>query len=152
MARPERQSETASGLLCLAIGGLTLFEANRYSIGTLGNMGPGFYPAVLGGLMCLVGVLIIAAGAPLGVEDPLHAMPVGAQWRGRLCIVSGVGLFIACAQPLGLVIATFACVFTAAMGDRKATWRSALVLASGMTLFGVLLFAGLLGVNLPVWP
>ena len=152
MAASDRQSELWPGLLCIGIGGLTLFEANRYSIGTLGNMGPGFYPAVLGGLMSLVGVLIIVAGSARTAEDPLHAMPAGAEWRGRLCIVAGVVLFIACAQTLGLVIATFACVFVAALGDRKATLRSALLLATGVTVFGVTLFAELLGVNLPVWP
>ncbi len=147
-----RRSDTWAGLLCLAIGLLTLWEANRYSIGTLGHMGPGFYPAVLGTLLAIVGALIVLTGGPAVDVDPLHAVPEGAEWRGRLCIIGGIVLFILLAENLGLIAATFACVFVAAMGDRKATIPASLALACAITVFGALLFRGLLGVNLPLWP
>ena len=147
-----RRTDTWAGLLCVAIGLLTLFEANRYSIGSLGDMGPGFYPAVLGLLLVVVGVLIVLAGGGAHIEDALHGFPEGAEWRGRLCIVAGIALFILLAEPAGLVAATFACVFTAAMGDRKATIAASAALAVAITLFGAVLFRGLLGVSLPLWP
>jgi putative Ca2+/H+ antiporter (TMEM165/GDT1 family) len=147
-----RQVDFWAGLLCLAIGLGTLWLANDYSIGTLGAMGPGFYPAMLGALLAMVGVMIAATGAEAAEPDPLHAVPAGPEWRGRLCILAGVGLFILSAERLGMVVATFACVFVAALGDRKGTLRTSLALAGGITLFGTLLFHTLLGVSLPLWP
>jgi hypothetical protein len=37
----------------------------------------------------------------------------------------------------GFIPATFACVYVSALGDRTATWKSALVLAAVVTVFGV---------------
>jgi putative Ca2+/H+ antiporter (TMEM165/GDT1 family) len=148
-----RRGDTWAGLLCIAIGLLTVWEANRYTIGSLGQMGPGFYPAVLGVLMAGIGVLIaLTGGAEVVESDPLHAMPEGAEWRGRLCIVGGIVLFILCAERLGMVVATFLCVFVAALGDRQATLLTSAALAAGITTFGTLLFHVLLGVSLPLWP
>ena len=47
--------------------------------------------------------------------------------------------------------ATFACVFVSALGDRTATLKSSLVLAAGVTVFGVLLFSYLLKVPFPIF-
>jgi putative Ca2+/H+ antiporter (TMEM165/GDT1 family) len=147
-----RRVDTWAGVLCLVIGLLVLWQAESYSIGTLGQMGPGFYPAVLGTLLAVIGVLIAVTGTDAVEEDPLHAMPAGAEWRGRLCIVAGIGLFILFAERLGMVIATFACVFVAALGDRTATLLGSLILAAGITTFGAVLFHSLLNVSLPLWP
>ena len=50
----------------------------------------------------------------------------------------------------GLIAGRFACVFVSALGDRTATWKSALVLAAIVTVFGVTLFSYLLQVPMPV--
>ncbi len=147
-----RRVDTWAGLLCLVIGLGVLWQAESYSIGTLGQMGLGFYPAVLGVLLAGIGVAITFTGTDTIEADPLHAMPAGTEWRGRLCIVAGVALFILGAEHLGMVVATFACVFVAALGDRTATLLGSLLLAGGITLFGAVLFHGLLNVSLPLWP
>jgi len=46
--------------------------------------------------------------------------------------------------------ATFACVFVAALGDRETTLKGALILASSVTIFGVILFHYLLKLPMPV--
>ena len=51
----------------------------------------------------------------------------------------------------GLAPATFACVFVSAMGDRSATWKSAFLLALGITVFGVALFVYVLKVPFPIF-
>ena len=73
------------------------------------------------------------------------------DWRGWLCIVSAAGLFIALAARAGLVPATLACVFVAALGDRGNSWREAILLAIGITIFGTLLFVYVLRVQLPMF-
>lgn len=147
-----RRVDSWAGLLCVLVGIVTLWEANSYSIGTLGEMGPGFYPAVLGTLLAAIGCAIAWSGAETVADDPLHAFPAGPEWRGRICIVAAIVVFIAASTRLGMVITTFAAVFIAALGDRLSTWRASLVLASGLSVFGAVLFHTLLGVALPVWP
>lgn len=147
-----RRVDTWAGALCIAIGLAVLWEANRYTIGTLGEMGPGFYPAALGVLLAVTGALIVLAGGEAEAEDPLHAMPTRPEWRGRICIVTAILFFIATAERLGMVLATFGCVLIAALGDRSATWRGSIVLACGIAAFGALLFHTMLGISLPLWP
>ena len=46
-------------------------------------------------------------------------------------------LFIVFGSVAGMAPATFACVFVSALGDRDSTWKSALILAVLVTVFGV---------------
>ncbi len=50
-----------------------------------------------------------------------------------------------------MIPATFACVFVSALGARDSTWKSAFILATGVTVCGVILFNYLLQVSLPMW-
>ncbi len=147
-----RRVDTWAGILCLAIGLLTIWQAETYSIGTLRRIGPGLYPAMLGVSLALIGVLIALTGSDVVEHDPLHAMPEGPEWRGRLCITGGVVLFILLTEHTGMVISTFCCVFVAAMGDRTATVLRSAALAATITIFGAVLFRVMLGVSLPLWP
>jgi hypothetical protein len=49
-----------------------------------------------------------------------------------------------------MIPAVFACVFVCALGDKTATYKSSLVLASCVTVFGVLLFHYLLNIPFPL--
>jgi hypothetical protein len=141
-----------AGALCSAIGAGTVSEAARYSIGTLGTMGPGFYPAVLGAILVGVGVLIAANASDHDTADPLHAVTERVDWRGVTCILSAVALFIVLVENAGLLAATFSAVFMAALGDRQATLRGSAALAACISLFGAIVFRWLLSVDLPLWP
>jgi hypothetical protein len=148
------QRDVLGGVVCIATGIGAVAEASRYTLGTLAQLGPGFYPAILGALLAGVGMMI--AGSALlrrtqpEVPDPLHD-PGPPEWRGWGCIIGGVVLFIVCAWSLGLVAATFACVFVSALGDRTNTVRRSLLLAVAVTGGGALLFRYFLGVSLPLW-
>jgi hypothetical protein len=50
----------------------------------------------------------------------------------------------------GLLPATFACVFVAALGDRETTLRGATILSACVALFGILLFSYGLKVSMPI--
>jgi hypothetical protein len=147
-----RRRDYIAGALCSALGVGTVTEASRYSIGTLGAMGPGFYPAVLGAILAVTGVLIAANASDHETADPLHAVTERVDWRGVVCIISAVALFIVLVENAGLLAATFVAVLVAALGDRQATLRGSAALAAGIALFGAILFRWLLSVDLPLWP
>jgi hypothetical protein len=143
-----RRDFYAGGLMIL-IGLGAALEGQRYNIGTMRQMGPGFFPVALGVVLVLIGILI--AGTSLGgSDDGDHVFPAKPDWRGWLCIIAGPLLFILFGKFGGLAPATFACVFVSAMGDRTSTWKSAFTLAAAITVFGVLLFSYVLKVPFPV--
>jgi hypothetical protein len=148
-----RQRDLVSGMLCTVGGGLVLLEARKDTIGSLASLGPGFYPAVLGALLTLVGLLIVGTTltALPATDDGGTEFVGGPDWRGCACIVGGVLAFIVVAGITGLAPAIFACVFVSALGDRTATLRGSLILALVMSVAGTVLFGYLLGINMPLW-
>src|ERR1700722_3541261 len=148
-----RQRDLVSGALCIGGGMRVLIEAPNDSVGTLDRLGPGFYPAVLGALLVLVGGLIVLTTLLVAQRsyDSTHDAPVVPDWRGCACITAGVVAFVVFAWLMGLAPAIFTCVFVGALGDRSATLRGSLILAMGMASAGTVLFGYLLGINMPLW-
>jgi len=145
-----RQRDRMAGVLMMVLGLGAAYAASAYPRGTLSRMGPGFLPLVLGLVLALLGLLIAAPGGGAATEEA-EAIPVRADWRGWGCVVAGPVLFIAGAHWFGMAPATFACVFVAALGDRTATLRGSATLAAVITALGVLIFAVVLGVPMPIW-
>ncbi|MES2258136.1 MAG: tripartite tricarboxylate transporter TctB family protein [Pseudomonadota bacterium] len=131
------------GALMVLCGLGIVAEARHYQIGTLSNMGPGFFPVALGLMLALIGVLIAVtgqgaqqAGAHHGGKD--EDLP--PEWRGWTCISLSIVAFIALGKYGGLVPASFAVVFISAMGDRQNTVKAAAILALVMTAISVAVF------------
>ncbi|MBX6328069.1 MAG: tripartite tricarboxylate transporter TctB family protein [Pseudolabrys sp.] len=137
-----------AGALMILLGLITAHEGSNYPLGTLNQMGPGYFPVALGILLMILGGLI-AATATAGADAEEAALP-HAEWRGWACIIGGPVLFILLGRTTGMLPATFACVFVAALGDRETTLKSALILAASVTVFGVILFHYLLKLPMPV--
>jgi len=140
----------AGGLMVLLGAGVTL-NSLTYTTGTLMHMGPGMFPFILGIVLTFIGDLIFgsALATPLGEDE--HILPKNKEWRGWGCILAGPILFIICGEFLGMVAATFACVFVSALGDRTATLKGSFWLAAGVTFFGVLLFSYVLQIPFPMF-
>jgi len=146
------------GALLVALGAATTLAGIGYGLGTLRQMGSGFYPATLGVLLALIGLVLLAtasrrpdahlANAP---AEAAHLSGPAVQWRGWLCILGGALAFVVLGQHGGLVPASFASVFVAALGDRRNSVRDAALLAALMTLLGVAIFHYGLHVLLPLF-
>ena len=145
-----RKRDFYAGGLMMLVGAGVIVQSSAYNLGTLMHMGPGFFPMTLGVILTLLGLLIIAAdaGAPLGDE---RILPEHPEWWGWLCIILSPLCFIYFGIHGGMAPATFTCVFIAALGDRTATFKGSFLLASGITFFGVLLFAYVLKIPFPVF-
>ena len=143
------------GALLLATGLGVVIAGVGYGMGSLRQMGSGFFPVVLGALLALIGaVLLASAGRVSGAEPPAemaHLVGPVVQWRGWLCIVGGVLSFVVLGEHGGLVPASFVSVFVAALGDRGNGWRAAAGLAAVMTVLGVAVFHFGLHLLLPLF-
>jgi len=139
-----------AGGLMLLLGVGAAMTGSGYKFGTLARMGPGFMPVMLGIVLAFLGLLIAGTALGSSEDDGKKFLPDNPQWFGWLCIIGGPILFIILGQFAGMIPAVFACVFVCALGDKTATYKSSLVLAAGVTVFGVLLFHYLLSIPFPL--
>lgn len=145
-----RRDFYAGGLMMLLGLGIAL-KGVTYRMGTLMHMGPGFFPTSLGVLLVLIGIAIAAAALnPAAAAEDQAILPEHPQWWGWFCILMSPVLFILFGRFFGMIPGTFACVFIAALGDRNATWLGTIVLATVVTVFGVVLFSYFLQVPMPI--
>jgi hypothetical protein len=140
-----------AGALLVFLGGGAALQGSRYEMGHLTNMGPGFFPTILGIMLAFIGVIIAGTAVYSAESATIDAAALRPDWRGWICITLAALLFIVLANRAGLVPGTFACVFIAAMGDRTNTWKQAALLAAGVTFFGTLLFSYVLHIQIPIF-
>ena len=154
-----------AGLLLILLGLGAYLEGRTHSLGTLTQMGSGYFPVALGLVLVLIGCLLFVTASPDIADEPAaqpHATdPVEPphlsldhcpppDWRGIGCIVGSVISFIGIGHWFGLIPATWVCVFMAAMGDRTSTYREAAILSLLMCALAVGLFHTVLHVQFPL--
>jgi len=138
------------GALMIFLGAGAALEGQRYGMGTLTRMGPGFFPVALGIILILIGILIAGSAYASDEPDKEGFLPAKPEWFAWACIVASPIFFIALGEYAGLLPATFACVFVAALGDRETTVKQAAILAAGISTSGILLFSYVLKIPFPI--
>ncbi|WP_454692455.1 tripartite tricarboxylate transporter TctB family protein [Achromobacter aloeverae] len=130
-----------------------IYGGTDYHIGSLSHMGPGFFPAAVGGLLVLTGILIAASarsGPPAEAVPSAH--PHGLpDLRGGICILLSIVAFIIIGEYGGLLPATFAITFIAALGDRKNTILQSVLLSLAMVVIAIVVFWWALQLQLPLF-
>jgi len=150
-----------AGLLFLAFGVGFGWAATRHPLGSAADMGPGFFPLLMGLLLCLLGVLTLfkaltfeAVGggrvAHWGL-GPLLRVLAGLVW---LALCTGpsqwpwLGSALQGFPTLGLVLGVAGLLLAVAVGGgaRAAWWSFSLALLVSVV------WVGLLGLHVPLWP
>ena len=136
-----------AGLVILAFGAVFSGGALWHSIGTLEEMGPGYFPLAAGVVLVVLGLALVATGALARqrTEVELHLRPIGIL-VASLCIY-------ALAMPyLGLFLGALLLVAMSSAASPES--RPLEVVAAGLALgaFSVLLFVKGLGIPLPLLP
>ena len=137
-----------SGLMFIGIGlFFAIWAVTHYQMGTAVRMGPAYFPAVLGGLLAVLG------GAILIESFALEGEPV-AQFHFRPLILLSLGcvLYGYLMKPLGLVGATAALVYVSAFGGHEFKWKEVTFLYVVLMLFSWLVFVKGLTLPFPIWP
>jgi Tripartite tricarboxylate transporter TctB family len=143
-----RRNQAAGALICV-IGVAATLQGRTYPMGTLSQMGPGFFPVVLGLLLAAIGaVLLLTAGIAGGTEAAERRTP---EWRGWACIALAIIAFAVLGDYGGLLPATFASVFIAALGDRRNGVLRSFILAVFMVCVCLVVFWWALKVQLPLF-
>lgn len=138
-----------AGALMLLTGLGAVYMGLDYHVGSLTQMGPGFFPVAVGAVLALMGVLIaLGARNPAPDDEEAHQPP---EWRGWICITASIVAFIVLGKYGGLVPATFAVTFISALGDRENRVKEAVLLALAMCAVAVVVFWWALKMQLPLF-
>ncbi|MBI5445612.1 MAG: tripartite tricarboxylate transporter TctB family protein [Deltaproteobacteria bacterium] len=134
-----------AGAIYVAVGAGAIVIARNYPMGTVLRMGPAYFPTLLGGVLALLG----AASLVRSFVRPGEG--VGAfAFKGLLLVLLPTVVAGAIVRRTGLVVALPVLVLVSAYASSKFTWRSALAVAVGMTIFCGLVFVKGLGIPLPI--
>ncbi|MHA6732253.1 tripartite tricarboxylate transporter TctB family protein [Devosia sp. A369] len=140
-----RRDVWAGGAYVL-IGIVTAVASSSYELGSLRQMGPGFYPMALGLILGMLGVASIIRGVLVAGEEtqPIARKPLIVI--GLTPVVFGLLL-----GPLGLPIALFTTIMVGAFASQKFRLRLVPTLGlAGFVLGCVLVFVTFLKVQMPV--
>lgn len=142
------RKDLIGGGLMLLLGIGAVAQSLQYQIGSLRQMGPGYVPLALGVILAVAGLLIMTVSLRTTFVAPATKLP--PEWRGWFCVCASLVVFAVLGRYGGLLPATFACVFIAALGDRKNSLLAGLVLSVTMTVVCLIVFWWLLKVQLPL--
>jgi len=138
-------------VLIMLIGVFGISEGYKYNMGTLAQMGPGFFPVLISGLMTFVGVLIVISARLAQDEADFHdSEGKSSQWLAWGCIIASPIIFVVFGRYGGLLPATFGSVFVASLGDKDMTLKQSVGLAGVITVIGLSIFAFFLKIPFPV--
>ena len=141
-------TDLATGALLCVLGlGVGIYAGTHYRLGTPAAMGPGFFPAILGGALTLLGLGIALTAWRRKVENPFP----GPKLRALIAIASAVLAFALAIRPLGFVPASFLLVVIAAQADPSTRPITAVLLAVALTGLSWVIFIAGLGMPLPAF-
>jgi putative tricarboxylic transport membrane protein len=136
------------GGMALILLALTAFVASNDLPGMRGfAFGPGTAPRLFAFTLAILSLAVVVTG--LLTKGP-QITPY--KVRGVVFITGSILAFAATIRPLGLVIASFACIVICAAAAEDVKWRETVLWAAVLTAFCAFLFP--YGLNLPfqLWP
>jgi hypothetical protein len=137
-----------AGLMFIGFGLFaSIWAVANYQMGTAVRMGPAYFPAVLGGLLAVLGLIVLVESLTID-GPPLAKM----NFRPLILISAACVVYGYLMKPLGLVLATAALVFISAFGGHEFKWREVTILYVILIVFSVLVFVKGLTLPFPICP
>ncbi len=138
-----------AGVMFFVIGILFVVLSQQYHIGTAAKMGPGYFPAVLGGIMAVLG-LIIFLGAFSWRNAELRVGRIG--WRELGLVLLSVALFGITLASLGFIVALVLLVGVSALASHDFSVRDTLIAIVVLGVLSYIAFVKGLELSFPLWP
>jgi hypothetical protein len=146
MVRVRSPQDLGAGLLFMTIGAAGIVFGQDLAMGSAARMGPGYFPVLLSYLIIAIGLVLAARsllidGPPI---PPIHFRPLFAI----LVAILAFGVLI---DRIGLALTAAVLTVGAAYARRDVSLKETLLLATGLGLFVVVIFAYALKQPLPAW-
>lgn len=137
-----------SGLMFLAFGGSAIFIAQDYPMGQAVRMGPGYFPVVLGALLCLVGAVCVVRALFIGTGsgEPTARL----AFKPLLLVTVSTLVFGLLLRHAGLIAALAVSIALSSVASSKVTVKAIVLTIVLLTAFCWLVFLKALGLPIPV--
>ena len=134
-----------AGAMLIGTGVLALVMARNYAMGTTLRMGPGYFPALLGGLLIIFGLYLVVVGLRRNEK-------IEGNWALRALIVIPLSLvlFGVLMDRAGFIPALMVLIFGSAAAGTEFKLSEVLLLSVGLTAFSTLLFVWGRGLPYPL--
>lgn len=147
MLRIANSKDLLSGILFLAVGLGVCFVAWGYPLGSASEMGPGYFPLILGAALVLFGAVLVLINLRVRSE-PVEK----GSLRAVLLVIGGILAFGLSFKPLGLIAAALVLVAVSAAASPESRPREVLILYVGLTAFLIAIFVYALSLPINLWP
>jgi len=145
----KRTKDFKAGLIFMFFGIASAAISGSYQIGTSANMGPGYFPFALGGVLTLLGLVISLSSLSRG-EGTRKARSFRA--KPLVLVLSSVVLFGLFLRPLGLVLSTVILIIVSSMASEEFKKKEAILNALVLLAIVLIVFVYFLKFQIPVWP
>lgn len=139
------QKELASGAVFIAVG---LFYGSitvrTLVIGSALDIGPGYFPFILSGVLIVLGAVIAVRGFWVGHQTPFGVVP----WRGIIMLSLATIVFAAFFDDLGMLPGVFVTTLLATLASSQIHFLRATFTSLCIAFFCTAVFG--YGVHLPV--
>jgi hypothetical protein len=137
-----------AGALFIAIGLLSLVLSYGWRVGTAAQMGPGYFPLVLGGILILLGISIAGRAYLASGHVDLPSMDL----KAALPVVCPIIIFAAAVSTAGLLVSIVGLVVLTRLAERTTRFVETLALAAFLAVLVAVVFVLGLGVRVPLLP
>jgi hypothetical protein len=128
------------------LGVFFVLMARKYNFGSLREIGPGFFPIILGIVLMVLGVIIVFYSISVkGNTVYLNAL----HWKPIIVLSLSIFVFLAVIPNLGFILAVFSLLMISCFaypGKRKMT--ELFLITVGLTMLAILVF--IIGLKLPI--
>ena len=146
MLRIRSAQDFGAGVMFALFGAGALWFGRVLEVGTSAQMGPGYFPMLLGYGLIVFGVLFVGRGVAYD-GPPIEA----SRWRPPLAILAAISAFSMLIERAGLASAVAACVLISMLALPRTRWWEALAVAVLLAAFCVVVFIYGLGQSMSVF-
>jgi hypothetical protein len=126
-----------AGVMFVVFGGVTVAMSSRYSLGSIEQMGPGFFPM-------MIGIAIILIGIAVGVQAALDpgSSEVVAHWdvRPLVFILLSVFCFGLLIERAGLIVSLVVLILVSRLAGRDRGIIEPIAIVAVLTLIVIAVF------------
>ena len=140
--------DVLAGLMFVSFAAWGFIVSANLDPGTSAEMGPGYFPRLVSGVLLALGLAIVAIGA-------LKTSPASfGHWSLRPIVLISVAslAFAALLERGGVVLAISAAVLIGAFAGERPKPLPLLALTAVLIIASITLFIWGIGIPLPIWP
>jgi hypothetical protein len=135
---------TGRGLLLAAVALLFLFQAPRYTIGSLSRPHPGLFPVIVAGILLIIGIAIVVR------SHFSEAVPLDFRVRNIALVAGGIVAFALVSAYLNMLAGIAVMVTMASVASDDFSIPRTAVIIVALCLVALAMQKGL-GVQLPLY-